>query len=206
MRCGVRYFARLWALTAAGQAERCGRAQRRFLRGGAFAGIVATAAVQERGGRFLLAKSDLLREASRGTTVATADQQRKAFRGTRMWRSPGGGERPAWQDRGRDEDYSAPPAQIRTGPIKASGSYLGCLAAKRTAAQRARDEGFMVSGGNRWPASPSASRGCHPLARRCQRRLAHQLSPGAIARASQPARYVQPSAPAIPTSCAPSAT
>jgi hypothetical protein len=28
-------------------------------------------------------------------------------------------------DRGRDADYSAPPAQIRTCPIKAYGSYLG---------------------------------------------------------------------------------
>ena len=38
-------------------------------------------------------------------------------------------------DRGRNAGYPAPPAQIRTGPIKASGSYLGCLAAKRTAGQ-----------------------------------------------------------------------
>ena len=30
------------------------------------------------------------------------------------------------RDRGRDADYSAPPAQIRTCPIKAYGSYLGC--------------------------------------------------------------------------------
>ena len=28
-------------------------------------------------------------------------------------------------DRGRDADCSAPPAQIRTCPIKAYGSYLG---------------------------------------------------------------------------------
>jgi hypothetical protein len=38
----------------------------------------------------------------------------------------------AFHDRGRDAGYPAPPAQIRTGPIKASGSYLGCLAANRT--------------------------------------------------------------------------
>ena len=32
---------------------------------------------------------------------------------------------PVWvQDRGRDAHYWAPPAQIRTGPIRASGSYL----------------------------------------------------------------------------------
>ena len=34
-------------------------------------------------------------------------------------------------DRGRDAHCWAPPAQIRTGPIRASGSYLGCLTAKR---------------------------------------------------------------------------
>jgi len=34
-------------------------------------------------------------------------------------------------NRGRDARYRAPPAQIRTGPIRASGSYLGCLTAKR---------------------------------------------------------------------------
>jgi hypothetical protein len=28
-------------------------------------------------------------------------------------------------DRGRDAGYPAPPAQIRTGPIKAYGSHLG---------------------------------------------------------------------------------
>jgi hypothetical protein len=40
------------------------------------------------------------------------------------------GHEQAWHrdvehDRGRDEDYSPPPAQIRTGPIKAYGSHLG---------------------------------------------------------------------------------
>ena len=29
------------------------------------------------------------------------------------------------RDRSRDAGYPAPPAQIRTGPIKAYGSYLG---------------------------------------------------------------------------------
>ncbi len=38
----------------------------------------------------------------------------------------------AWGvDRGRDARYRPPPAQIRTGPIRAYGSYLGCLTAKR---------------------------------------------------------------------------
>jgi len=34
-------------------------------------------------------------------------------------------------DRGRDARYRAPPAQSRTCPIRAFGSYLGCLTAKR---------------------------------------------------------------------------
>jgi hypothetical protein len=35
-------------------------------------------------------------------------------------------------DRGRDAGYPAPPAQIRTCPIKAYGSYLGYLTAIRS--------------------------------------------------------------------------
>src|SRR5471032_1563556 len=34
--------------------------------------------------------------------------------------------------RGRDGHYWPPPAQIRTRPTKASGSYLGCLTSKRS--------------------------------------------------------------------------
>src|SRR6266511_4206610 len=34
-------------------------------------------------------------------------------------------------DRGRDASYLAPPAQNRTGPIRAYGSHLGCVTAKR---------------------------------------------------------------------------
>ena len=34
--------------------------------------------------------------------------------------------------RGRSTHCWAPPAQIRTGPIRAFGSYLGCLTAKRS--------------------------------------------------------------------------
>jgi len=34
--------------------------------------------------------------------------------------------------RGRDAGYPAPPAQIRTGPFKASGSSLGCRALSST--------------------------------------------------------------------------
>ena len=35
------------------------------------------------------------------------------------------------QDRGRDAHRWTPPARTRTSPIRASGSYLGCLTAKR---------------------------------------------------------------------------
>ena len=35
------------------------------------------------------------------------------------------------EDRGRDARYRAPPAQIRTSPIRAYGSYRRCLTAKR---------------------------------------------------------------------------
>ena len=38
-------------------------------------------------------------------------------------------------DRGRDASYLAPPAQSRTGPIRAYGSHLGCLTAKRASGQ-----------------------------------------------------------------------
>jgi hypothetical protein len=39
------------------------------------------------------------------------------------------------EDRGRDGDRSPPPAQTRTGPTKASGSYLEYLTAKRCCGQ-----------------------------------------------------------------------
>ena len=39
------------------------------------------------------------------------------------------------EDRGRDARYRAPPAQIRTCPIRAYGSYLECLTAKRSFGQ-----------------------------------------------------------------------
>ena len=41
----------------------------------------------------------------------------------------------ARHDRGRDAGFPAPPAQIRTCPIQASGSYLGCLATNRSCGQ-----------------------------------------------------------------------
>ena len=37
--------------------------------------------------------------------------------------------------RGREPGCPGPPAQIRAGPIRALGSYLGCLTAKRTEGQ-----------------------------------------------------------------------
>jgi hypothetical protein len=36
---------------------------------------------------------------------------------------------------GRDAGCPAPPVQIRASPIRALGSYLGCLTAKRTEGQ-----------------------------------------------------------------------
>ena len=43
---------------------------------------------------------------------------------------------PFWPvNRGRDTHYWAPPAQNRAGPIRALGSHLGCLTAKRTLGQ-----------------------------------------------------------------------
>src|SRR5215468_1811605 len=49
--------------------------------------------------------------------------------------------------RGRDASYLAPPAQIRTGPIRAYGSHLGCLTAKRLAGHgwRIRGRGSQSS-------------------------------------------------------------
>ena len=47
----------------------------------------------------------------------------------------GSGDSAAQIYRGRNAGYPAPPAPIRTSPIRASGSYLGCLAAKRTEGQ-----------------------------------------------------------------------
>ena len=51
-------------------------------------------------------------------------------------------QRSASDDRGRDVGHPTPPAQIRTCPIKASGSYLGCLAAKRAFGHGWRILGF----------------------------------------------------------------
>jgi hypothetical protein len=39
------------------------------------------------------------------------------------------------EDRGRDASYLAPPAQNRTGPIRAYGFHLGYLTANRTSGQ-----------------------------------------------------------------------
>src|SRR5262245_18066279 len=47
----------------------------------------------------------------------------------------GRGEESVFQDRGRAGDCSPFPAQIRTGPLKASGSYLEYLTAKRVLGQ-----------------------------------------------------------------------
>src|SRR5262249_25316801 len=44
--------------------------------------------------------------------------------------------------RGRDGHCWPPPAQIRTCPTKASGSYLGCLTSKRMSGQGCRMHGW----------------------------------------------------------------
>ena len=46
--------------------------------------------------------------------------------------------------RGRHGHCWPPPAQIRTCPIKASGSYLGCLTSKRMAAFRTRPSAWVT--------------------------------------------------------------
>ena len=51
-------------------------------------------------------------------------------------------KRPFADFRGRDAHYWAPPAQIRTCPIRAYGSYLGCLTAKRLSGHGWRIRGF----------------------------------------------------------------
>src|SRR6202035_2528128 len=45
---------------------------------------------------------------------------------------------------GRDVRFRAPPGQFRASPIRALGSYLGCLTAKRTLGQ-----GCRIRGGGR---------------------------------------------------------
>jgi hypothetical protein len=42
---------------------------------------------------------------------------------------------------GRDARFRAPPGQFRASPIRALGSYLGCLTAKRTLGQGCRTRG-----------------------------------------------------------------
>ena len=49
------------------------------------------------------------------------------------------------QVRGRDVHFWTPPAQIRTSPIRASGSYLGCVTAKRrSGAFRTRSSAWVT--------------------------------------------------------------
>src|SRR6202022_527059 len=43
---------------------------------------------------------------------------------------------------GRDARLRAPPGQFRASPIRALGSYLGCLTAKRTLGQGCRIRGW----------------------------------------------------------------
>jgi transcriptional regulator GlxA family with amidase domain len=50
--------------------------------------------------------------------------------------------RPGGQFRGRDAHCWTPPAQIRASPIRALGSYLGCLTANRALGQGCSTRGF----------------------------------------------------------------
>ena len=70
---------------------------------------------------------------ARGKVSATANLDSSCAR--RLCNTAGRGEETGLQDRGRDGDCSPPPAQTRTGPIKASGSYLEYLTAKRALGQ-----------------------------------------------------------------------
>ena len=45
-------------------------------------------------------------------------------------------------NRGRDARYRRPPAHIPASPIRALGSYLGCVTAKRTSGQGRRMRGL----------------------------------------------------------------
>src|SRR5208337_3138553 len=85
-------------------------------------------------------------------------------------------------DRGRDAHYWAPPAQNRTGPIKASGSHLGCWRRSVRLAARVPGRGTRLAGsvsGARRPVPrsprppPLAPRTPRPVAR--PRSLASQL-------------------------------
>ena len=66
-------------------------------------------------------------------------------RGRFLWPSPADGvvaiTAAQYGDRGRDADYSAPPAQNRASPTQALGSHLGCLTAKRSLGQGWRIRG-----------------------------------------------------------------
>jgi hypothetical protein len=61
------------------------------------------------------------------------------------------------EDRGRNAGYPAPPAQIRTGPTKASGSYLGYLAARRMANVTFGHSAHAPAPGTRFPGSESGT-------------------------------------------------
>ena len=66
-------------------------------------------------------------------------------------------------DRGRNARYRAPPAQIRTGPIKASGSYLGCLAARCKTDVTLQLSAHAPAPGTRFPGSEFRRVLCWPV-------------------------------------------
>ena len=93
----------------------------------------------------------------------TSDQREKSFRG-------------------RDAHYCAPPAQIRTSPIKAYGSHLGCLTAKLSVHAPVRGTCFPGSG----------SGACRPVA--CSPR-SPPLAPPAPRRVAPPSLELRRACP-----------
>src|ERR1017187_3254183 len=67
---------------------------------------------------FIAIETDLLRASPMSEFSHSLGQTRKCSLGVDVFR-------------GRDASYLAPPAQIRTSPIRAYGSHLGCVTARR---------------------------------------------------------------------------
>jgi hypothetical protein len=87
------------------------------------------------------------------------------------------------RDRGRDAHYWAPPAQIRTCPIKASGSHLGLMTAQQWALRPRRSVHGQSAGTHRSVAlsppraqSVHASLGPRPWLHPLRRPLTHPCS------------------------------
>src|SRR6266446_3256593 len=72
---------------------------------------------------------------STATVWSGVEGSRKPASLTRVTGVNSGSFASVWRDhgdfRGRDASYLAPPAQIRASPIRAHGSHLGCVTARR---------------------------------------------------------------------------